>query len=95
VVALAGRPAEVRDVIVGAVSVQVEDVRQVVRVRQEGIGHKTVYFKGLAIQADTTVALAVIGGYDTPRFRWGILSAGAQDTAIGGDIVVCTCGLIE
>jgi hypothetical protein len=72
-----------------------EDIRQVVGVGYEGLGYKTVDLKGLALQADTAVALAVIGSYDTPGFRWGILSAGAQDTAIGGDIVVCTCGLIE
>lgn len=59
-------PFEVREVIILSVTVFMEDIREMVRVRQEIFSNEAVDLEGLPLYADTPIALTIIGSYDMP-----------------------------
>ena len=56
-------PFEIGVMVVMAVSVDVEDVREVVGVRHECFSHETMHLEVLSLNADAAVAFTVEGGY--------------------------------
>lgn len=84
--------------VVGAVAVKVENVREVIWVLDEGFGHETMHFEVLSLYADTAVAFTVEGGYFAESTTDGIgwhtygtnredTHTGRKDTTIIGDVV--------
>lgn len=59
-------PFEVRKIIILSVTVFMEDIREMVRVRQEIFSNEAVDLEGLPLYADTPIALTIIGCYDMP-----------------------------
>ena len=43
-----------------------EDIREMVRIRQEIFSNEAMDLEGLPLYADTPVALTIIGSYDMP-----------------------------
>ena len=49
--------------VVGAIAVKVENVREVIGVLDEGFSHETMHFEVLTLDANTAVAFSVEGSY--------------------------------
>lgn len=65
-ITLVGAPFEVREIIIISVTVFMENIREMVRIRQKIFSNKTMDLEGLPLYADTPVALTIIGSYDMP-----------------------------
>ena len=91
-------PCEVGVMVVGAIAVKVENVREVIGVLDEGFGHETMHFEVLSLYADAAVAFTVEGSYFAESPADGIgwhtygtnredTHTGRKDTTIIGDVV--------
>ena len=91
-------PFEIGVMVVMAVAVDVEDVREVVGVRDECFCHETMHLEVLTLDANTAVAFSVEGSYFAESPADGIgghtygtkredTHTGRKDTTIIGDVV--------
>ena len=66
VITLVGAPFEVREIIIISVTVFMEDIREMVRIRQKIFSNEAVDLEGLPLYADTPITLTIISCYDMP-----------------------------
>ena len=85
--------------VVVAVAIEVEDVRETVGVGYEGFRHETMHLEVLSLDADASVALAVEGGdfaeWTSDGTAGHTTHTSRKDAAIVGDEIVRVAFLPE